>query len=175
MPSELIEKAKLFAARAHTGQVRKYTGEPYVSHCLEVARIVESVGGTESMICAALLHDTVEDTGTPLSHITQEFGEKVSTLVAWLTDVSIASDGNRRQRKEIDRQHTALAPAEAKTIKLADLISNSKTIVEHDKDFAKVYIREKILLLEVLKEGNPQLYQQAEDLVKKAVKELNLK
>lgn len=63
---------------------------------------------------------------------------------------------------------------EGKTIKLADLISNSKSICEHDKDFAKVYIKEKELLLEVLTEGDPTLYAQAKDIVEKAKKELGI-
>jgi hypothetical protein len=61
-----------------------------------------------------------------------------------------------------------------KTIKLADLISNSKSILEHDKDFARVYIKEKELLLEVLTEGDTTLYAQAKDIVEKAKRELGL-
>ena len=53
----LVEKAKLFATKAHEGQVRKYTGEPYIIHPIEVSEIVERYNGSKEMIAAALLHD----------------------------------------------------------------------------------------------------------------------
>jgi hypothetical protein len=62
-------------------------------------------------------------------------------------------------RKAIDRAHIEKSPPEAKTIKLADLISNTKTIVPLDPDFARVYMREKMKLMEILKEGDETLYQ----------------
>jgi hypothetical protein len=58
----------------------------------------------------------------------------------------------------MDRAHTAEAPAEAQTIKLADLISNSKSIMEHDPAFAKTYLEEKRLLLDVMTKGDPGLH-----------------
>lgn len=158
---DIVEKARLFAQEAHKDQKRKYSGEPYFVHCEEVAKIVESIGADDNMIAAAYLHDTVEDTGTPLAMIVDEFGMDVAALVEDLTDVSKPIDGNRATRKKIDRLHTAKASPRAKTIKLADLISNSKDILKRDPDFAKVYLAEKKLLLEVLTEGNGFLYQQA--------------
>lgn len=170
--SNLTEKAKIFAKQKHANQQRKYTGEPYFVHCNEVAEIVKSVGGTDEMIAAAYLHDTVEDCNVSIDIITEMFGEEVSELVGWLTDVSKPSDGNRQARKEIDRKHTAMASPEAKTIKLADLISNSKSIAKHDKDFARVYLKEKRLLLDFLTEGNPTLLEQAKKVLIEAENEL---
>jgi guanosine-3',5'-bis(diphosphate) 3'-pyrophosphohydrolase len=115
-----------------------------------------------------------EDTSITLDFIRLNLSEEVVVLVEMLTDVSKPEDGNRAQRKSIDREHIAKASPTAKTIKLADLISNSKSICEHDKDFAKVYIKEKELLLEVLTEGDPTLYAQAKDIVEKAKKELGI-
>jgi|SRR6185312_11651492 len=143
MINEAIELCKL----AHKTQVRKYTNEPYWLHCREVAFLVEAVGGTEEMICAAWLHDTVEDTPITLADIEVEFGEKVASLVEMLTDVSKPEDGNREVRKAIDRAHSMKASPEGKAVKLADLISNSTSIARYDKDFAVVYMREKELLL----------------------------
>ena len=163
-----------FAAEAHTGQVRKYTGEPYINHPVEVMNIVKSVPHTEDMLCAALLHDVVEDCGVTLNEINDIFGVEVCFMVNDLSDLSIPEDGNRVKRKEIDRVWISRAERTSKTIKLADLISNSKSILEHDKDFAKVYIKEKELLLEVLTEGDPTLYAQAKDIVKRAKKELGI-
>jgi (p)ppGpp synthase/HD superfamily hydrolase len=163
----LAERAKLFATAAHhaTGQKRKYTGEPYIVHPSSVANIVLKVCYIEDVIAAAYLHDVVEDTHVTIDIIREEFGESVAKLVEELTDVSTLFDGNRADRKRIDREHTALASPHAKTIKLADLIDNSKTIIEHDKKFAKVYLAEKRLLLEVLTEGHPALLVEATRLL----------
>ena len=173
--SEKVGQAYLFAKNAHEGQVRKYTAEPYIVHPVEVMSIVQSVSNREDMLCAALLHDVVEDCEVSLRDIEAIFGCAVMFMVEDLTDVSIATDGNRQTRKEIDRAHTARSFHLSKTIKLADLISNSKSICEHDKEFAKVYIKEKELLLEVLKEGDQTLWNQANEIVQKAKKELGIK
>jgi (p)ppGpp synthase/HD superfamily hydrolase len=117
------------------------------------------------MIAAALLHDVIEDTGCTFTDIHMSFGIEIATLVGWLTDVSKPEDGNRATRKAIDRAHTAEAPAEAQTIKLADLISNSRSIMAHDPEFAKVYLAEKRLLLQVLTKGDRGLHARASEMV----------
>ena len=156
----LEKKAKAFATKCHEDikQVRKYTGEPYIYHPAAVVEIVRSVPHTEAMLCAAWLHDTVEDTNATIDDIKREFGEEVAALVEMLTDVSKPSDGNRKKRKAIDCEHTAKASPQAKTIKLADLIDNTKTIVAFDPEFAKVYLAEKRLLLDVLDDGDKTLF-----------------
>jgi len=160
---DIVERARIFATAAHAAvaQLRKYTMEPYIVHPAEVVSIVATVDHTPEMLAAAWLHDVVEDTGVTIEVIRAEFGEKVADLVGWLTDVSRPEQGNRATRKAIDRAHTAMAPAEAQTIKLADLISNTKTIVKHDANFARVYLEEKRLLLEVLTKGDASLRDQA--------------
>ena len=167
--THLIEKARVFATAAHAAvaQLRKYTNEPYIVHPAEVFSIVSTVdGATDEMLAAAWLHDVVEDTGVTIEVIKQMFGEEVAELVGWLTDVSRPEQGNRATRKAIDRAHTAMAPAEAQTIKLADLISNCTSIVEHDATFAKTYLEEKRLLLEVLTKGDRSLWERAHNIVK---------
>ena len=165
---DITEKARVFATAAHAAvaQLRKYTNEPYIVHPAEVAQIVEIAGGSDAMIAAAWLHDTVEDTGVTIETIRAEIGAEVAELVGWLTDVSRPDHGNRAARKAVDRAHTAMASAEAQTIKLADLISNCNSIVEHDADFAKTYLEEKRLLLEVLTKGNKDLWKRASEIVK---------
>ena len=160
-------RAKAYAAQAHAAidQRRKYTGEPYIAHPAAVVELVRNVPHTEVMICAAWLHDTVEDTPETLGNVEREFGPEVAALVEQLTDVSRREDGNRKKRKTIDREHTAKASPEAKTIKLADLIDNTRSIVERDPEFAKVYLAEKILLLEVLREGDATLWALAASMV----------
>jgi (p)ppGpp synthase/HD superfamily hydrolase len=164
----IVERARVFATAAHAAvkQVRKYTFEPYIVHPAEVAGIVDALeGATFEMVAAAWLHDTVEDTGVTIEVIRAEFGNEVAELVSWLTDVSKPEQGNRAVRKAIDREHTAMAPAAAQTVKLADLIANSRSILAHDPAFARVYLEEKRMLLEVLTRGDATLMAQARRIV----------
>ena len=155
----IVDRARVFATAAHAavGQVRKYTFEPYIVHPAEVVSIVRSVPHTDVMLVAAWLHDVVEDTGVTIETIRAEFGAEVAELVGWLTDVSRPEHGNRAHRKALDRAHSAAAPAEAQTVKLADLISNTRSIMAHDVAFAKTYLEEKRLLLEVMTKGDATL------------------
>ena len=153
-----VQRAIAFASDAHASQVRKYTGEPYVNHPIAVAQIVATVEHTEEMIIAAILHDVVEDTDATLDDIKKTFGQKVATLVAWLTDVSTPHHGNREIRKRLDRKHLAMAPPEVQTIKMADMIDNTISIKTHDPGFWNgTYKKEKLLLLEELTDGDQQL------------------
>ena len=157
---KLLNKAILFATKAHGEQVRKYTGDPYITHCIGVMEIIRQNASeyTNDMLIAAILHDVVEDTPVTIQDITKEFGGHIGELVGWLTDVSCPKDGNRAVRKGLDREHIAKAPKEAKTVKLADLIHNAKDICKHDKDFGRIFLKEKELLLEVLKDGDSKLW-----------------
>ena len=165
--TDLVARAQVFATAAHAavGQLRKYTFEPYIVHPAEVAHTVTEYGGTPEMIAAAWLHDVVEDTGVTIELIRSEFGSEVSDLVGWLTDVSRPDHGNRAARKAVDRAHTAAAPSEAQTVKLADLISNTRSIVEHDAKFAETYLAEKRLLLEVMTKADPRLLARAREQI----------
>jgi (p)ppGpp synthase/HD superfamily hydrolase len=152
--------AYLFASAAHaaTGQTRKYTGEPYIKHPKAVVEILRTVPHTPEMLAAAWLHDVVEDTAVTLDQIEVFFGPEIATLVEMVTDVSKPDDGNRAVRKAIDREHIGRANATAQTIKLADLIDNTRSIIARDPEFAKVYLAEKRELLKVLTKGNEDLW-----------------
>jgi len=157
-------KAKLYATAAHgaLGQRRKYTDELYIVHPAAVAKMVaETPGATTKMIAAAWLHDVVEDTEISIVDIHKEFGEDVAKIVDGMTDISKPNDGNRAARKEIDRQYLSKQSAATQTIKLADLIHNSISIVNYDPKFAKVFMFEKQSLLKVLTKGDQKLYEQA--------------
>lgn len=156
-----LSSAISFATMAHKGQVRKYTNEPYIVHPLEVVDIIKSVDHTEEMLIAAVLHDVVEDTPFTSEDIHGRFGPVVGKLVDELTDISKPSDGNRAVRKAKDRDHLAKASRAAQTIKVADLISNTTSIVEHDPKFAKVYLKEKADLLDVLVLADKKLLKKA--------------
>lgn len=168
MQSLEVERAAAFCVGAHcaVGQKRKYTGEDYWCHPVEVLIILLQVlpNITDAMQCAALLHDVVEDTKVELSTIRHLFGPVVADYVEQLTDVSRPEDGNRAARKAIDLAHTAKACPEVQSIKLADLISNSRSILAHDPVFAVTYLAEKRALLEVLQAGHPELYRIASEL-----------
>ena len=174
--SGIVQKAKLFATQAHRriDQRRKYTKQPYDVHLKAVAEVVSSVTNDEEMIAAAWLHDVVEDTPATIEDIEREFGPKVAVLVMQLTDVSRPGDGNRSARKAIDREHTAHASPQAKTIKLADLIDNARDICKNDPHFAPTYLAEMSSLLEVLKEGDARLLQRARKVLGECLERLGL-
>ena len=136
-----------FVIKSHGDQKRKYTGEPYWKHLIEVAGIVATVDSDPLPNAIALGHDLLEDTEVEFEEIAALFGSDVADGIKWLTDTT---DGNRARRKAQDRLRLSAAPGGIQTIKVADMISNTSTIVQHDPNFAKVYIREKIAMLNVL-------------------------
>lgn len=172
-----VAKAYHFAAAAHAraGQARKYTGAPYIEHPLEVAGIVASIPHTSEQLAAALLHDTVEDTDVELHDIEQQFGPLVRDYVWFLMDASRPADGRRAVRKAIDRAHITPAPPPVKTIKLADIISNVSSILQHDPRFARTYLPENAALLKVLREGDPVLWERAHGLVRAGMRKLRVR
>jgi len=153
----MLDKAVQFATKAHGSQVRKYHGTPYISHPLAVAEIVKSVPHTEEMLMAAVLHDVVEDTPVTIDEIKQEFGDTVAEIVYFLTDISKPEDGNRAHRKQLDAEHNANGPAEAQTVKVADLIHNSSDIAAHDPRFWRTYKMEKLNTLNMLDKADETL------------------
>lgn len=165
--TKLERKAKYYAAFWHVGQVRKYTGKPYITHPCSVAHIVKSVPHVEEQVCAAYLHDVVEDTDCTLAEITNQFGHYIALMVDELTDPPARAGTNRHNRKWQDRLRLYQALPETKTVKLADLIDNSSSIMKYDPSFAKVYLREKRLLLdEALIGGDPTLWARADRIVR---------
>jgi len=149
-----LDRAIAFAATAHTGHRRKYSNEPYITHLIEVMNIVRAAGGSIGMQCAAVLHDTIEDTHVTFDHVCGEFGGAVGKMVRALTDTE---EGNRTTRKRLSCERLAAASSDVQTIKLADLISNTASITEHDPKFAAVYLKEKATLLRAMAKGNVAL------------------
>jgi len=174
MPISVLEnRAKIFATIAHGDQKRKYTGEPYTNHLQNVVDLVRSVQHTEEMLAAAWLHDTLEDTDTPLIVIYDTFGTTITSMVWYLTDTKIGP--NRAWRKLNDRNRLATAHPNVKTIKLADLIDNTSSIVQYDPKFAKVYLEEKRLLIGyALTKGNRDLYELAKQSLCEAYAKLGI-
>ena len=169
-----------FARVAHkaVGQRRKYTDEPYHYHCCAVAeRVREVVGDSDlAMVVAALLHDVLEDTHVAFEDLSSEFGADAAMLVWWLTDCYVPDQYalKRTERKRLEAERLAGAPARAKTIKLADLIDNTGSIVAHDRRFAKVYLQEKAVYLAALDGGDPRLMDEARVVLDRARHELEV-
>lgn len=160
MQKEALE----FATQAHGEQKRKFTNEPYIEHPKRVAEMVRTVPHTDAMICAAYLHDVVEDTPVTHQEIESRFGKEVARLVHELTDEYMKENYphlNRKKRKKKEVERQATMSQEAKTIKLADVIDNTRDIVKNDRDFAVKYVPEMLALVEALQGGDFQLMIQA--------------
>lgn len=174
---KLVIDASQFARRSHAyhNQVRKYSGEPYHVHCEEVANLlVENVNDLPEYVRAgAYLHDVLEDVPEVTPGVLEIiFGKNVRSVVEQVTDVSRPEHGNREYRKGLDRAHLSAADHWGATIKYADLISNTRDITNQDKDFARVYLKEKKLLLEVMKQGDEGMRKLAVDTLKQGWKEI---
>ena len=171
---DLAYNAMIFAREAHARQVRKYTGNPYADHLAEVAGIVATVSSAfgrdagEIMTAVAWLHDYIEDVNPDDGgnwgwyELEQKFGQTVADNVRLLSDLET---GNRAERKELSRIRLAAAPGWVQTIKCADLISNTSSIVKHDPKFALTYLGEKRLLLGVLTHADRRLLDLAREQV----------
>ena len=150
--------AMQFARSIHDAQRRKYTNNPYSDHLAEVAGIVSTVAhfhvDAQATLATAWLHDSVEDQDVSAQELLDRFGLEVMKGVLLLSDME---QGNRFQRKAASRIRLAGAPSWVQDIKVADLISNTSSIVMHDPKFAVVYLEEKRLLLDVLTLANPAL------------------
>lgn len=165
-----MARADAYAAAAHeaVGQRRKYGGGPYIEHPRAVVALLRQVPHTDAVLAAALLHDTLEDTRVTYDDVLAEFGAEVAGLVLELTDQAPRSMGNRAVRKRWETERLSRASAAAQTIKLADLIHNTMSIVEHDRGFARVYLREKAALVAALERADPAMQALARDSLHRA-------
>lgn len=163
-----------FMKEQHGDQVRKYTGEPYWTHPVAVAKIVQAFALEQDReFCLteiAIGHDLIEDTDCTFDDINRvlyESGYSVGDLLTiqkgifHLTDQydkEAEPDLNRAARKKLESERLGTIPAQFQTVKYADLIHNSGSILQYDENFARTYIEEKIRILEVMNKGNETLY-----------------
>jgi guanosine-3',5'-bis(diphosphate) 3'-pyrophosphohydrolase len=134
-PVEQVLAAALFAAERHSQQRRKGPADlPYVNHLLEVAHMIaeNSDPADTNLIVAALLHDVVEDTATSLAEVEQRFGSDVAGLVAEVTDDKSLP---KATRKALQVQNAPRKSPRAQMIKLADKISNLRSILSSPPDW----------------------------------------
>ncbi len=124
----LIERAYEVAAHWHAGQQRK-SGDPYITHPLAVATILAELGMNHETICAALLHDTVEDTAYTLAEISREFGADVAALVDGVTKLEKVKYGEAAAAETVRKMVVAMSrDIRVLVIKLADRLHNMRTL-----------------------------------------------
>jgi len=131
---DIIDRAYIYSARVHDGQVR-LSGEPYLSHPLEVAGILADMKLDVISVAAGLLHDVVEDTHASIEEINEMFGKDVSRIVSGVTKLSVlpfSSGSQARQAESIRKMILAMADdIRVILIKLADRLHNMRTLEFH--------------------------------------------
>ena len=141
---ELIEKAYIFSASVHQGQVR-LSGEPYMTHPMEVAGILAGMELDAASIATGLLHDTVEDTLTTLEQIENLFGKDVAFLVDGLTKISKITFSSQEERQAENFRKMILAMSadiRILIVRLADRTHNMRTLEFHTKDRQRFIAKE---------------------------------
>ena len=127
---KLVEKAYSFAKHAHEGQIRE-SGDPYIVHPCEVAKILCSMGMDASTMAAGLLHDVVEDTTTTKEELAQEFGQEIAEMVDGVTKISRLEFNSKEEQQAESLRKMLLAMAKdirVVLIRLADRLHNMRTI-----------------------------------------------
>ena len=136
LDTTLLDRAIMFAVKAHAGTERRGKGFPYIVHPMEAVEIVATITPDQELLAAAALHDTVEDTDVTIEQIRAEFGDRIASLVGAETDVVI--DGKSEQDSWHDRKRAAInrlskASRDAKIVAMGDKLSNMRAIA---RDYA---------------------------------------
>ncbi len=134
--TDLLDRAIIFAVKAHAGTERRGKGYPYIVHPLEAVEIVSTMTADQELLAAAALHDTVEDTDVTVEQIREEFGPRVAALVADESDempegVSEEESWHSRKQAAIDR--LSRSSHDAKMVALGDKLSNMRAIARDYK------------------------------------------
>jgi len=160
--SSQITVAQLIAMMFHdlVEDTRYFTDE-HGTRVKDPAKFLKS--GAKLILVEGITLDLIQHVATTWGG--EGFGIEVRRITSGLTDVSMPWDGNRVARKALDLAHTAEQEPDVKTNKLADILSNAPSIIEHDPGFARKWMAEKADLLPALKDGDPILYALVEELV----------
>lgn len=134
--TEFLDRAIIFAVKAHAGTERRGKGYPYIVHPLEAVEIVATMTKDQELLAAAALHDTVEDTDVTEEQIRAEFGDRVAALVAAESDVmpeGVSEEDSWHARKQAAIDRLSQASHDAKMVALGDKLSNMRAIA---RDYA---------------------------------------
>lgn len=131
LDTALLDRAIVFALRAHAGTERRGKGFPYIVHPLEAVTIVATMTSDQELLAAAALHDTVEDTDVTIDQIRAEFGDRIASLVAADSDMPV-QDMNAEDswyvRKQAAIDRIAASSHDAKIVAMGDKLSNMRAI-----------------------------------------------
>lgn len=138
LDTELLDRAIIFAVKAHAGTERRGKGFPYIVHPMEAMEIVSTITPDQELLAAAALHDTVEDTCVTVDMIREEFGDRVADIVEAESDKRIegvSDEDSWFDRKKAAMDHLAKASLDVKIVALGDKLSNMRAIA---RDYNKV-------------------------------------
>ena len=136
--TELLDRAIIFAVKAHAGTERRGKGFPYIVHPMEAMEIVATMTTDQELLAAAALHDTVEDTDVTVAQIRAEFGDRIAALVADESEErqeGVSDEESWHDRKQAAIDHLAKASRDAKMVALGDKLSNIRAIA---RDYAEI-------------------------------------
>lgn len=134
--TQLLDRAIIFAVRAHAGTERRGKGFPYIVHPMEAVEIVATMTPDQELLAAAALHDTVEDTDVTVDQLRAEFGDRIADLVAAESDAfveGVSDEDSWHARKQAAIDRLTKAPHDAKMVALGDKLSNMRAIA---RDYA---------------------------------------
>ena len=137
LDTTLLDRAIIFAVKAHAGTERRGKGFPYIVHPMEAVEIVATMTRDQELLAAAALHDTVEDTDVTVEQIRAEFGERIASLVASESDTmpeGVSEEDSWHARKQAAIDRLASASHDAKIVALGDKLSNMRAIA---RDYAQ--------------------------------------
>jgi len=167
----LLFKALAFSAEKHTKQRRKDIDKtPYINHPISLANILAQRWVIdENVLCAAILHDTIEDTETTVDELQEHFGEKITSIVLEVTDDKSLEKSVRKQKQV---EHAASISHEAKLVKLADKIANITDIIntppeDWSTDRKKEYFEWAKAVVDNLRGAHQGLEKDFDDLINK--------
>ena len=136
--TELLDRAIVFAVKAHAGTERRGKGFPYIIHPMEAMEIVATMTTDQEVLAAAALHDTVEDTDVTIEDIRAAFGDRIANLVAQESEErpeGMSEEESWHDRKQAAIDRLAKAPHDAKIVALGDKLSNIRAIA---RDYANI-------------------------------------
>ena len=136
LDTAVLDRAIIFAVKAHSGTERRGKGYPYIVHPMEAVEIVATMTSDQELLAAAALHDTVEDTDVTVEQIREEFGKRVAELVASESDTfeeGVSEEDSWHARKQAAIDRLSKSSREAKIVALGDKLSNMRAIA---RDYA---------------------------------------